>query len=276
MTADLMTPLPYRVVDRRQETADTVTLTLSPVRAGIADWRPGQFTMVYAFGVGEIPLSISGGEPGSIRHTVRDVGAVSRAVCHARVGTVLGLRGPYGVGWPTPPGGADVVVVAGGIGLAPLRPVVRAALSRHTGACAEGRGRLSVLIGARTPADLVFTAELDRWRDAGAEVLVTVDRAEAGWPGRVGLVTSLLSVASFDPQHSVAYVCGPEVMMRFSARALVAMGVAPARVSVSLERNMRCGVAVCGHCQLGPVLVCRDGPVVGYDRAARLFDVREL
>ena len=268
MTADLMTPLPYRVVDRRNETADTVTLALSAVGDSIASWRPGQFTMVYAFGVGEIPLSVSGGTPGEIHHTVRDVGAVSRAVCHAPIGTVLGLRGPYGVGWPTPPDGADVVVVAGGIGLAPLRPVVRAALARP--------GRLSVLIGARTPADLVFTDELDRWREAGAEVLVTVDRAEAGWPGQVGLVTSLLTVASFQPEHTVAYVCGPEVMMRFTARALVELGVAPTRVSVSLERNMRCGVAVCGHCQLGPLLVCRDGPVVGYDRAGRLFDVSEL
>jgi anaerobic sulfite reductase subunit B len=133
-----------------------------------------------------------------------------------------------------------------------------------------------VLIGARTPADLVFTDELDRWREAGAEVLVTVDRAEAGWPGRVGLVTALLPVASFESEHAVGYVCGPEVMMRLSAQALVDRGVPPTRVSVSLERNMRCGVAVCGHCQLGPVLICRDGPVVGYDLAGRLFGVSEL
>jgi anaerobic sulfite reductase subunit B len=268
MTADLMTPLPYRVVRRRDETADTVTLTLSAVDESVIDWRAGQFTMVYAFGVGEIPLSISGGESRQIHHTVRDVGAVSRALCRAEVGDVLGVRGPYGVGWPAPPVGADVVVVAGGIGLAPLRPVVTAALARP--------GRLSVLIGARTPADLVFTEELDRWRGAGAEVLVTVDRAEAGWPGRVGLVTALLPVASFEPDRAVGYVCGPEVMMRFSAQALVARGVPPARLSVSLERNMRCGVAVCGHCQLGPILVCRDGPVVGYDVAERLLGVSEL
>jgi NAD(P)H-flavin reductase len=161
-----------------------------------------------------------------------------------------------------------VVVVAGGIGLAPLRPVIRAALARP--------GRLCVLIGARTPADLVFTDELEQWREAGAEVLVTVDRAEAGWPGRVGLVTALLPVASFEPGQAVGYVCGPELMMRFSALALIERGLPPSGVSVSLERNMRCGVAVCGHCQLGPVLVCRDGPVVGYDVAGRLFGVSEL
>jgi NAD(P)H-flavin reductase len=181
---------------------------------------------------------------------------------------VLGVRGPYGAGWPAPPDGADVVVVAGGIGLAPLRPVITAALARP--------GRLSVLIGARTPADLVFTGELERWREQGAEVLVTVDRAGAGWPGRVGLVTGLLPVASFNPDHAVGYVCGPEVMMRLSARALVDRGVPSALVSVSLERNMRCGVATCGHCQLGPVLVCRDGPVVGYDLAERLLAIDDL
>jgi anaerobic sulfite reductase subunit B len=268
MTTELMTPLPYRVVDRRIETADTVTLTLTPAGASIGDWRPGQFTMVYAFGVGEIPLSVSGGCSGQIHHTVRAVGAVSQALCQARVGTVLGLRGPYGVGWPSPPDGADVVVVAGGIGLAPLRPVVAAAVSRP--------GRLSVLIGSRTPTDLIFGGELERWRAAGAEVLVTVDKAKSGWSGRVGLVTALLTVATFDPERTVGYVCGPEVMMRLSARELVDRGVAPERVSVSLERNMRCGVAICGHCQLGPVLVCRDGPVVGYDIGQRLFGVSEL
>jgi NAD(P)H-flavin reductase len=268
MTTQLMTPLPYRIVDHHDETADTVTLTLAAVGEPMAQWQPGQFTMIYAFGVGEIPLSVSGGDSGRIHHTIRAVGAVSRAVCRAPRGSVLGLRGPYGRGWPNPPDGADVVVVAGGIGLAPLRPVVTAALARP--------GRLSVLIGARTPADLVFSAELDRWREAGAEVLVTVDRAESGWTGRVGLVTALLPVASFDPARAVGYVCGPEVMMRLSARALVERGVSPARVSVSLERNMRCGVAVCGHCQFGSVLVCRDGPVVGYDRARHLLDVSEL
>ena len=268
MTTDLMSPLPYRVVDRREETADTVTITLAAVDAAMANWRPGQFTMLYAFGVGEIPLSVSGGDSGRIRHTVRAVGAVSQAVCRARVGTVLGVRGPYGQGWPTPPDGADVVVVAGGIGLAPLRPVITAALARP--------GRLAVLIGARTPADLVFTDELESWREAGAEVLVTVDRAGSGWPGRVGLVTALLTVAAFEPERTVGYVCGPEVMMRLSAGALVERGVPPGHVSVSLERNMRCGVAVCGHCQYGPVLVCRDGPVVGYDVGRCLFGVSEL
>ena len=265
---DLMTPVPYRVVDRRQETADTATLTLKAGRTVLPQWTPGQFTMVYAFGVGEIPVSVSGGRAGLIRHTVRGVGAVSRAICAAPVGSTLGLRGPYGRGWPAPPEHADVVVMAGGIGLAPLRPVVTAALARP--------GRLFVLVGARTPEDLIFIDEYAQWRDAGAEVLVTVDRADVSWSGRVGVVTTLLDGLDLAPGASVGYVCGPEVMMRIGARALTDRGFGRDRITVSLERNMRCGVALCGHCQLGPILVCRDGPVLGLDQAERLLATREL
>ncbi len=263
-----MTPVPYRIAERRQETADTVTLTLEARGGSLPAWAPGQFTMVHAFGVGEIPVSVSGGQDGVIRHTVRAVGAVSRAICAAPVGSTLGLRGPFGRGWPAPLDAADVVVIAGGIGLAPLRPVVIQAL--------RNRGRLYVLIGARTPADLVFTDEYDAWRSAGADVLVTVDRADAGWLGHVGVVTTLLGSTDFVPSDTMAYVCGPEVMMRLAARALVDHGMSPDCVSVSLERNMQCGVALCGHCQLGPLLVCRDGPVVGFDTAQPLFAIKEL
>lgn len=265
-----MTPLPYRIVDRREETADTVTLRLEPVGAALATWIPGQFTMVYAFGVGEIPVSISGGAGAEIRHTVRAVGAVSRAICAAPVGTMLGLRGPFGRGWPPIPPEDEVIVVAGGIGLAPLRPVVLAGLARPE--------RLSVLIGARTPADLIFTDEYDRWRAAGARVLVTVDRAPAGWTGHVGVVTTLLAglPAASTGGNRTGYVCGPEIMMRLGARALVQAGMRPARIWVSLERNMRCGTGHCGHCQLGPMLVCRDGPVVDAGYAEPLLVRREL
>jgi anaerobic sulfite reductase subunit B len=158
-----MTPVPYRVVARREETADTVTLDLVPRDAGLARWHPGQFTMVYAFGVGEVPISVSGGAAGGIRHTVRAVGAVSRAICTTAPGSVLGLRGPYGRGWRLPErAGADLLVIAGGIGLAPLRPVVLSALTRRA-----RFGAVTVLIGARTPDDLIFTDEYDTWRGPG-------------------------------------------------------------------------------------------------------------
>lgn len=277
----MMAPLPYRVIERRAETTDTVTLTLEPVGAGIGAWAPGQFTMVYAFGVGEVPISISGGTGAQIRHTVRDVGAVTHAIASAPVGGVLGLHGPYGKGWElATAAGEDLVVVAGGIGLAPLRPVITDALARQglpgAGAGQRRRGRIVVLVGARQPTDLVFTHEYGAWRAAGAQLLVTVDRAGPGWRGPVGVVTALLSRARFTAARTVAFVCGPEVMMRFAARDLGDLGVPAANVRVSLERNMRCGVARCGHCQLGPLLVCRDGPVIDWHDAGPLLSIREL
>lgn len=268
----MRTPLPYRVVDRIEETANTVTLTLAPTDHEIGVWQPGQFTMVYAFGVGEVPVSISGGTGGRIVHTVRDVGPVTHAIAAAPLGTVLGLHGPYGHGWDLASArGADLVVMAGGIGLAPLRPVITEALAHP-----DRYGRIAVLVGARSPADLTFTAQYARWRAAGAQVLVTVDRAEPGWNGAVGVVTTLLSRIRISPTRTVAFVCGPEVMMRFAARDLTELGVPAQAVRVSLERNMRCGCAECGHCQLGPLLVCRDGPVANWDRAGPLLAVKEL
>jgi NAD(P)H-flavin reductase len=268
-----MSPLLYRVDSRQDDTDDTATLVLTPVDRSIPVPLPGQFTMVYAFGVGEVPVSVSGraGTTGIV-HTLRTVGAVTRALHAARPGDVLGVRGPYGIGWllPAPPG-ADVVVMAGGIGLAPLRPVIR-----HTIDHRDRYGRVAVLIGTRTPADLLYPDEYEQWRAAGIDVRVTVDQAANGWTGHVGVVTTLLDGLAVVPARTTAFVCGPEVMMRFAARDLVDVGVPAGAVQVSLERNMRCGVALCGHCQLGPLLVCRDGPVVGYDRAEPLMSVKEL
>jgi NAD(P)H-flavin reductase len=268
-----MLPLPYRVDSRREETADTVSLVLAPVREPIAPPLPGQFTMVYAFGVGEVPVSVSGREGGArIVHTLRAVGAVTRALHGTRPGDVLGVRGPFGTDWGLPaPAGADLVVIAGGIGLAPLRPVIRHALDERS-----RYGRVSVLVGARTPEDLLYPGEYEAWRAADVDVRVTVDRADTRWAGHVGVVTTVLDGVLADASRTTAFVCGPEVMMRFAARALTDRGVAAGSVRVSLERNMRCGVALCGHCQLGPLLLCRDGPVVGYDRAAGLMSVKEL
>ncbi|MBX6769453.1 MAG: FAD/NAD(P)-binding protein, partial [Actinomadura rubrobrunea] len=267
-----MRPVPYRVVERRQETRDTVTLALEPVAARIAEPSPGQFTMMYAWGVGEVPVSISGGgaKP-RVEQTVRAVGAVTRALCGVRPGEMLGLRGPFGVGWGLDEvQGFDLILAAGGIGLAPLRSVVLRALADP-----RRYGRIVLLVGARTPADLLYPDELERWRRRGVHVEVTVDRAAAGWTGHVGLITSLIDLVDADPARAAAFVCGPEIMMRLTARALVERGVPPHRVRLSLERNMRCGVGWCGHCQLGPLLLCRDGPVVSYERAEPLMAVKE-
>ncbi|MDX3758613.1 FAD/NAD(P)-binding protein [Streptomyces mirabilis] len=266
-------PLPYRVAGTRAETADTRSIELAPVGRELPSFAPGQFAMIYAFGVGEVPISASAlrGRHGGLVHTVRAVGAVSTALYRMRPGDTVGLSGPYGTGWDLDAAvGHDVLVIAGGIGLAPLRPVVQAVLDRPA-----AYGRLAVLVGARTPADLVYRDEIESWRDP-ARVEVTVDRPGPGWHGAVGVVTTLLDRLDLRPERTCAFVCGPEVMMRHTARALLARGLASQRVQVSLERNMHCATGHCGHCQLGPLLLCRDGPVVGYDRVAQLLLVREL
>ncbi|MEW1928740.1 MULTISPECIES: FAD/NAD(P)-binding protein [unclassified Streptomyces] len=265
------TPVAYRVVARRAETPDTATLRLEPVGEPLPAFVPGQFAMVWAFGRGEIPLSVSGIlATGGLTHTVRDVGAVSEGLYTAEVGDVLGLRGPYGTGWELEKAvGQDLVIVAGGIGLAPLRPLVLDAEADP-----GSYGRLNVLVGARTPADLVARTETQRWKTAYTGV--TVDRPDDGWTGQLGVVTKLLDRARFTPCATTAFVCGPEPMIRATARDLLHRGVPGDRVRVSLERNMRCATGHCGHCQLGPLLLCRDGPVVDWNQAEPLLYVREL
>jgi anaerobic sulfite reductase subunit B len=266
-------PEPYRVTGRRDETADTVTLTIEPAGQPVGPVRAGQFTMMYAFGVGEIPVSVSGSSAdGCLTQTIRSVGAVTAALCDAPVGQLIGLRGPFGTSWDEQQAtGGDLLLIAGGIGLAPLRPALLSALAER-----DRYRRVIVLAGARTPADLCFAAEHADWRAAGAEVLVTVDRADTGWTGNVGVVTQLFPAARLDPARTTALMCGPEVMMRISARALTAAGLAAGAIRVSLERAMQCGTAQCGHCQLGPLLLCRDGPVLSYAVAEPLLAVREL
>ncbi len=269
-----MTPVPHRVLSRVQETADTWTLELEPLGERLRP-RAGQFDMLYAFGVGEVPISTSGDHEGDGRltHTIRAVGAVTRALCTLEPGAVVGVRGPFGTEWPLAEvAGGDLVVVAGGIGLAPLRPAIRHALERR-----DDYGAVSVLVGARTPEDLLYVEELERWRARlDAEVDVTVDAAAVGWHGRVGLVTTLVPGAAIDPVKTSALVCGPEVMMTFVVRSLLERGLELERIWISMERNMRCAVGHCGHCQLGPTLICRDGAVFPAGAMQRLMEVREL
>jgi NAD(P)H-flavin reductase len=231
--------------------------------------------MVYAFGIGEVPISISGDpvKPDVLVHTVRAVGAVTRAVCAARKGDTLGVRGPYGEGWPVEAArGRDVVIMAGGLGLAPLRPLVRAVMAQRA-----AFGRVVLLVGARTPASLLFSRELARWRARfDLDVRATVDAGDSTWNGDVGVITTLLPRVTFDPAITTAFVCGPEVMMRFAAADLVHRGVPPDLVFLSMERNMKCAVGVCGHCQFGPAFVCKDGPVFPYSRIEASLRIREV
>ncbi|MBM9507958.1 FAD/NAD(P)-binding protein [Actinacidiphila acididurans] len=263
-------PLPYRVVRTADETPDTAGIVLEPSGTPLPEFCPGQFAMVYAFGAGDIPLSVSAVDGHRLTLTVRSVGAVSGALRNAAAGSTVGVRGPFGTGWDVPADG-DVLIVAGGIGLAPLRPVVRRVLAAR-----ERYGQVAVLIGARGPRDLLRPGETREWQEAGARVLTTVDRPAQGWSGDVGVVTMLLDRAAVAPAGTAAFVCGPEVMIRATARELVHRSVPAERIQVSLERTMHCGTGHCGHCQLGPLLLCLAGPVVPWDRARPLLSVREL
>ncbi|MDQ7041676.1 MAG: FAD/NAD(P)-binding protein [Rhodothermus sp.] len=269
-----MTPARWRVVRRRRETLDTYTLELEPLDTSGLAFCPGQFNMLYVFGVGEVPISISGdpARPDRLAHTIRAVGAVSSALCNCKPGEVIGVRGPFGSAWPVEAAeGYDVVVMAGGIGLAPLRPAIYHLLQHR-----DRYGNLVLLYGARTPRDLLYVRELERWRGRfDVQVEVTVDHAGAGWFGHVGVVTTLLPRAYFDPDETVAFVCGPEIMMRFAAQALIERGVAPEHLYLSMERNMKCAIGLCGHCQFGPVFICKEGPVFNFARVARLLTIRE-
>jgi len=273
--ADPMLPRPHRVRDLRPETSDTFTIELSPETADGVSFVAGQFNMLYAFGVGEAPLSISS-DPARgdlFAHTTREVGGVTRALGRLRRGDVVGLRGPFGRGWPLDEAeGRDVVLVAGGIGIAPLRSLVYALLGQRS-----RYRRIALAYGARAPGDVLFADEFDMWRSRGRmDVEVTVDRATESWRGRVGVVTTLLRRFSFDPAETVAFLCGPEIMMRYAAGDLMARDVAPRSIYAALERNMRCAVGLCGHCQLGAMFVCRQGPVFPYDVVGPLLGIQEI
>lgn len=261
----------WEVAAARRDAPDVVSLDLVPPAP--YEFAPGQFNMLARPGVGEVPISVSGdpADHSRVVHTIRDVGPVTSALCRLRAGDRVGVRGPYGTSWPVAAAeGGDLLIIAGGIGLPPLRPAVYQALARR-----EHYGRLTLLYGARTPRDLLFTAELESWRDRGLHVAVTVDSATPGWRGNVGVVPDLLRREPFDPLTATAFVVGPEVMIRFAVRALRDAGVTGDQVHLSMERNMQCAVAMCGHCQLGPYLLCRDGPVISHHKVARWLAVRE-
>jgi NAD(P)H-flavin reductase len=270
-----MLPRPFRVLSKTHETDDTVTLELASDDAAPLEFSPGQFTMLYCFGIGEVPISISGDphHPATLTHTVRAVGAVTGAIARLQAGDYVGIRGPYGSGWPVDRAqGRDLVLVGGGIGLAPLRPAVLDVLRRR-----EEFGSVSLVYGARTPADLLYADELHSWRSRfDFQVEVTVDRSEGGWLGDVGVVTGLLPRVDHDPAGTVAMLCGPEIMMKVVATQLVNRGVTGSDIYLSLERNMKCAIGLCGHCQFGPDFVCWAGPVLPFERVEARLRMPEL
>jgi NAD(P)H-flavin reductase len=263
-----LVPEPFELVRKRRDTPDTWTLELE---GGAFPFAPGQFTMISAAGAGEVPISISG-DPESPERLVHTVRAVGLATCAAEPGQTLSVRGPFGSPWPIADAeGHDIVIAAGGIGLPPLRPAILTLLAHR-----ERYGRLILLYGGRAPDQLMFPAELNAWREQGVEVHITVDSAGPEWLGHVGVVTRLVLRAAIDPARTIAMSCGPEIMMRFLVGALEEQGVPTDRIYVSMERNMQCGIGHCGHCQLGPTLVCRDGPVYRWSEVGPWLAIREL
>ena len=274
MVADPMLPSSYVVTDKRQELSDTWTLELEPTGPdGVGEFRAGPVLDALRLRSG------GGADIGQLDQwwrplvqTVRAVGAATRAICSCEPGDQLGVRGPFGNSWPLEEAeGGDVVVVTGGIGLAPLRPAIEHLIAKR-----DGYRAVALLYGARSPDEMLFFAELQGWREAGIDVKYTVDTAAGKWDGRVGLVTKLIPITGFEGARTTAMICGPEVMMRFVSTALEDRGVPAESIHVSLERNMKCAVGHCGHCQLAHRFVCKDGPVFPVGRIRTLSRVREL
>ena len=263
---------PVRVIARRRETADTFTIDLEAPEG--FTFQPGQFTMLYVYGIGEVPISISGdpGQTGLLTQTIRSVGKVSRALTRLQAGDTVGVRGPYGHGWPLEAArGRDVVLVGGGIGVAPLRPALYYLLNHRT-----DFEKVSLAVGFRRPDEILFREQIHEWRQRfDIDLDITVDSADETWRGSVGVVTRLIPMLDFD-DDAVAMVCGPGIMMFFTARALRDRDFAPEDIYVSLERNMKCGFGQCGHCQYGPLFVCADGPVKPFSEVEHLLNIREV
>lgn len=271
-----MLPKAFRVERVRKETPDTFTLELEPA-GGPADYHfaAGQFNMLYIFGVGEVPISISGDptKPRKLIHTTRAVGVVTSAMRRLKRGDMLGVRGPFGNSWPMVEAqGKDLVIVAGGLGLAPVRPALYYVLAHR-----EKYNNVVLLYGTRTPNDILYRREIEKWRARlDIDVHVTVDRAIHPWRGNVGVVTRIIAKAPFDHLNAVALICGPEVMIKFTVLELERRGLSPDSIFISMERNMKCAIGFCGHCQWGPNFICKDGPVYRFSEVKPFFGQRGL
>jgi NAD(P)H-flavin reductase len=270
----LTQPVPIRKIIWENDDTFTLTLDLNGALEGFA-FQPGQFNMLYVYGVGEAAISISSdpSRAGTLDHTIHRVGTVTSALAQKKRGDVIGLRGPFGSSWPLDVAqGKDICIATGGIGLAPLRPVIYSLLKER-----DRYGRIIILYGGRSPLDLLYRVELERWEDEkNVEVLVTVDRGDSSWKGHIGVVTSLFSYIKLDSRNTIAYVCGPEMMMKYTIDELENRSVPLDHIFLSMERNMKCAVGFCGHCQYGPEFLCKNGPVFALPRIRHLLERKEL
>lgn len=261
----------------RQESPGIATYELEFEEADIRKryrFCPGQFNMLYLPGIGEAAISISSdpNKPEVLLHTVRAVGNVTHALARKQLGDQVLVRGPFGSSWPVnESAGCDIIIAAGGVGLPPLRPAIHDIIKRR-----KDFGRVVLLYGCRRPQDLLFTGEYDGWRKAEIEVEVTVDIGDDAWRGHIGVVPALLEPLTIDGPRTRVFTCGPEVMMRFVIYELLQRGVSPRHLFLSLERNMNCAVGFCGHCQLGPTFICKDGPVFTYERMEPFLEIEDF
>ena len=277
MKLDPMTPEAVKVKKIFWETEDvfTIELVYDSDEKREFSYKPGQFNMLYAFGVGESAISISSdsSKKNSLLHTIHKVGYVTNVLSKLKKGDIIGLRGPFGSSWPLEEAkGKDICIIVGGIGLAPLRPSIYHILKHR-----KQYGKFVLLYGARTPRDILYPVELESWRKKyDSQIEVTVDRADSTWRGHVGVVTTLLNYVELNPEKTMAMVCGPEIMMKYAVDELIKHGVAEKEIFVSLERNMKCALGFCGHCQYGPSFVCKDGPVFSFSNVTDIFEIKEL
>jgi NAD(P)H-flavin reductase len=275
--ANPMLPVPAVIKAIQAEAPGVATYSLEfvdPARRAQYRFRPGQFNMLFLPGLGEVAISMSSDseEPQTLLHTVRVAGNVTQGIARLEVGQAIGVRGPYGRDWPVAAArGGDVIFVSGGIGLAPLRPAIYSVI-RHR----ADYGKVTLLVGARTPADQLYPGEYERWSQHDIEVLVTVDRADDTWHGRVGVVPLLFYALRPDPKRTTLFSCGPEIMMRFVVYEALARRIPKERIYVSLERNMKCAIGFCGHCQFGPTFLCKEGPVFPFAQVEPFFGVEEF
>jgi NAD(P)H-flavin reductase len=266
-----------RITDIKREVPGIATYELAFEDPQVGErfrFLPGQFNMLYLPGFGESAISISSDPERrqSLAHTIRVAGNVTRALARKKAGDQLGLRGPFGSSWPMQDiRGQDIVIACGGVGLAPLRPAIYHILNHR-----DDYGRVFLLYGARSPNDLLYTDEYDAWRDGGIEVEVTVDLGDGDWRGHIGVVPILFYRLRLNAANTCVLTCGPEVMMRFVIFEALARKLSADKIFISMERNMKCALGFCGHCQLGPTFVCKDGPVFTYEQMEPYLNLEDF
>ncbi|HCU25088.1 MAG TPA: Ni/Fe hydrogenase subunit gamma [Deltaproteobacteria bacterium] len=273
-----LTPQAAEIVEKRRESENIFTFRLrfcaEEARRSFS-FSPGQFNMIYAFGVGDVAITIVSDpdDMETLDHTIRTVGNVTQALGRLEKGDVVGLRGPFGSTWPLEEiRGKDVMILTGGLGCAPTLGALHYLIRRR-----ESYGAIKIIHGIKAPRDLIYQKKFREWeKTPNTEVHLTVDKPARGWKHKIGLVTHLLKDVAFDAAKTVVMMCGPEIMMRLSLKELIYRGIAPERIYLALERNMKCALGFCGHCQFGPHFICKDGPILRYDRIREIFHLKEV